>query len=231
MELGSVTPSTSTAAAAGTLSSQSDFQTFLTMLTEQMKNQDPLNPMNASDYAAQLATFSNVEQATYTNELLTALLNQGGLSDLGGWVGMEARIFGGVWYDGAPIDLTPDPALGADTVTLIVRDSDGAIVDSRDLDPEGLSYTWDGLDDDGNALPEGAYSFELESRLDGEVIDSQPVAAYVPIREARYENGITMLILPGGLWVDSGSVTGLRNPITGTETGTEPDQEPDAPTI
>lgn len=213
MELGPVAPMQSTAS-GGTLSSQTDFQTFLTMLTAQMKNQDPLQPMNASDFAAQLATFSNVEQATYTNELLTALLNQGGLSDLGGWVGMEARIFGGVWYSGDAIDLTPDPALGADEVTLIVRDADGAIVDNRSLTPETLDYRWDGLDDEGNLLPEGTYTFELESRLGGEVIDTQPVAAYVPIQEARLENNGTILVMPGGLWVEAGAVTGLRRAST-----------------
>jgi flagellar basal-body rod modification protein FlgD len=212
MELAPVASTQAPGIAGGALSSQGDFQTFLTMLTAQMKNQDPLQPMSASDFAAQLATFSNVEQATYTNELLVAMLNQGGLSDLGGWVGMEARIFGGVWYSGESIDLTPDPALGADAVKLVVRDAAGAIVDSRDLDPESLNYRWDGLDDEGNPLPEGTYTFELESRLDGDVIDTQPVAAYVPIQEARFENGATMLVLPGGLWVDASAVTGLRRP-------------------
>ncbi|GAB4260401.1 MAG: flagellar hook capping FlgD N-terminal domain-containing protein [Pararhodobacter sp.] len=210
MEISSSLPYSGTA--ANGIAAQSDFQTFLTMLTAQMENQDPLEPMNASDFAAQLATFSSVEQQTYTNELLTAMLSRSSLSDLGGWVGMEARIYGGVWYSGEAIDLTPDPALGADEVTLIVRDSTGAIVDSRSLDPEEISYSWDGLDSDGNPLPEGTYTFEIESRLDDEVIDTQPVAAYVPIQEARYEGGATMLVMPGGLWVDAASVSGLRRP-------------------
>jgi len=191
---------------------QSDYQTFLNMLTVQMRNQDPLNPMNSTDFAVQLATFSGVEQQSYTNQLLAAMMNQTGLSDLGSWVGMEARIYGGVWYEGESIELTPDPVLGSDEVTLIVRDSDGNIVDSRDLDPESLNYEWDGLDEDGEPLPDGAYSFEIESKKDGEIVDTQPVAAYVPILEARYENGATMLVLPGDLWVDSSSVTGLRRP-------------------
>jgi len=75
-----------------------------------------------------------------------------------------------------------------------------------------LSYAWDGVDADGNILPDGTYTFEIESKLDGELMDTQPVAAYVPILEARYENGITMLVMPGDLWVDSSTVTGLRRP-------------------
>jgi len=204
---GSASQTTSTGAPA-----ESDYLTFLNMLTVQMQNQDPLNPMKSTEFAVQLATFSGVEQQSYTNQLLSSMLNQTGLSDLGSWVGMEARIYGGAWYEGDPIALTPDPALGADEVTLIVRADDGSIVDSRTLDPQGQSYAWDGLDANGDPLPEGTYTFEIESKSAGEVIDTQPVAAYVPIKEARFENGATLLVLPGDLWVDSAAVTGLRRP-------------------
>lgn len=73
----------------------SDFETFLIMLTTQMQNQDPLNPIDSSDFAVQLATFSSVEQQVKTNDLLTSLGQQFelmGLSQLAGWVGMEARV-------------------------------------------------------------------------------------------------------------------------------------------
>ncbi|MCB1360194.1 MAG: flagellar hook assembly protein FlgD [Rhodobacter sp.] len=209
-----ITSSFSNAAATGAQAStnQSDYLTFLNMLTVQMQNQDPLNPMDASDFAVQLATFAGVEQQTFTNQLLNAMLGQGGLSDLGSWVGMEARVFGGAWYGGDAISLAPDPALGAETATLIVRDSTGAIVDSRPIDPVAQSYRWDGLDSSGTRLPDGTYTFEVESRQGDSILDTQPVAAYVPVLEARYQNGATMLVMPGGLMVDSASVTGLRRP-------------------
>ena len=54
----------------------SDFDTFLKMLTAQMQNQDPFNPIDSTDYATQLATFSGVEQQTRTNDLLTNLGSQ-----------------------------------------------------------------------------------------------------------------------------------------------------------
>ena len=57
----------------------SDFTTFLKMLTTQMQNQDPLNPIDSTDYAAQLATFSGVEQQVRTNSLLADLGTQFGL--------------------------------------------------------------------------------------------------------------------------------------------------------
>ncbi|PWE31902.1 flagellar basal body rod modification protein [Pararhodobacter marinus] len=204
-------------AQGGSSPGQSDFVTFLQMLTTQMQNQDPLNPMEASDFAVQLATFAGVEQQTYTNQLLATMIGQTGLSDLGGWVGMEARIYGGAHFSGTPIELTPDPALGADEVLLIVRNDNDEIVDSRSIGPETQSYLWDGQDAQGNTLPDGTYRFEIESRLDGEELDTQPVAAYIPILEARYQDGVTMLVLPGGLFVESAMVTGLRRPADPSE--------------
>ena len=211
MQVSAMTP-TPTLAGPSAAGEQSDYITFLRMLTVQMQNQDPLNPMNASDFAVQLATFAGVEQQTYTNQLLAMMIGQTGLSSLGGWVGMEARIYGGAHFDGTPIALTPDPALGADSVTLVVRNERGEIVDNRPLDREAQSYLWDGLNAEGNPLPSGTYSFEIESRLNGETLDTQPVAAYVPILEARYEGGLTVLVLPGGLYVNSAQITGLRQP-------------------
>jgi flagellar basal-body rod modification protein FlgD len=191
---------------------QGDYLTFLRMLTAQMQNQDPLNPMAASDFAVQLATFANVEQATQTNQLLSALLSRSGMADLGGWVGMEARITGGAWFEEAPVQLAPEPALGATRVTLIVRDSDGQIVDSRQLDTDVTAYSWDGQTADGETLPPGRYSFEIESHRGDELLDTAPVASYQLVREARIEAGITYLVLPGGLLVESTQVSGLRQP-------------------
>ena len=67
----------------------SDFDTFLRMLTVQVQNQDPLNPVDATDYATQLATFSGVEQQVLTNDLLTGLqdlLGGGSLQQMGGFM-------------------------------------------------------------------------------------------------------------------------------------------------
>ena len=66
---------TGNTAAAGSSAKaiSSDFETFLKMLTVQMQNQDPLNPVDSSDYAVQLATFSGVEQQAQTNDLLKGL--------------------------------------------------------------------------------------------------------------------------------------------------------------
>jgi flagellar basal-body rod modification protein FlgD len=69
------TGTTDAAAASTTL----DYNSFLTLLIAQMKNQDPMEPMASSDYVAQLATFSQVEKTVQTNQRLASLLNTGNL--------------------------------------------------------------------------------------------------------------------------------------------------------
>ena len=72
---------TSSAASGGGFSSAgagagADFQTFLTMLTAQLKNQDPLSPMESTDFAIQLATFAGVEQQALGNWCWTIVSQQ-----------------------------------------------------------------------------------------------------------------------------------------------------------
>ncbi|MCC5987504.1 MAG: flagellar hook assembly protein FlgD [Pararhodobacter sp.] len=190
----------------------SDYLTFLNMLTVQMRNQDPLNPMNASDFAVQLATFSGVEQQVQTNQLLASLISRSGLGDLGNWVGMEVGVPGEAWFDGSPVALAPDAPASADRATLVVRDQSGTIVDRIDLPVDTQSFTWEGTDSDGEPLPEGRYSFMLETRTGETTNDAVPVTAYQRVNEARMQNGEIMLVLLGGLMLPAGEALGLRAP-------------------
>lgn len=190
----------------------SDYQTFLTMLTVQMQNQDPLKPMAATDFAEQLATFAAVEQQTQTNRLLTALVNRAGLADMGAWVGMEARIDGEGWFSGTPVTLNPSPAPGSDRAILVVTDAMGAVVDRRQLPLGGGTHQWPGTGSDGMPLPAGRYNFMLESRSGDQVLSTESVPVYMPIHEVRTGGEGPLLVLPGGMVVDSLRVSGLRQP-------------------
>ena len=191
---------------------ESDYLTFLNMLTVQMRYQDPLNPMEASDFAVQLATFSGVEQQVQTNQLLEMLIGRSGLTDLGSWVGMEVGVPGEAWFEGDPITLAPDAPANADRATLVVRDSDGTIVDRQELPVDEQEFVWKGLDEDGDPLPDGRYSFTLESYNGDKANDTVPVAAYQLVNEARLQNGSVKLVLPGGLMLAADQALGLRAP-------------------
>jgi flagellar basal-body rod modification protein FlgD len=64
-----------------------DYQSFLKLLVAQMKNQDPTSPMESTDYVAQLATFSNVEQAVQVNAKLESLLQSSQMSQASSIIG------------------------------------------------------------------------------------------------------------------------------------------------
>ncbi|MCV2878847.1 flagellar hook assembly protein FlgD [Sedimentimonas flavescens] len=206
------TPTTSTATQSkGALTS--DFQTFLKMLTVQMQNQDPLNPIESSDYAVQLATFSGVEQQVQTNTLLQALAAQlgvAGMAEMAGWVGMEARVAAPARFDGAPITLAPNPAVGADQAVLVAYDASGAEVTRQTIAASAETLDWAGTDANGAPLPAGNYSFRLESYNNGTLISTDTVEVYSRIVEAQGTGNGTMLVLEGGATVAASDVTALR---------------------
>lgn len=215
MDVTAVTSATPPAASAQTSKITSDFTTFLKMLTVQMQNQDPLNPIDSSDYAVQLATFSGVEQQVQTNQLLAEMMgrfSQMGMSEMAGWVGQEARTNSPVRYDGSPVTLSPNPAAGATSAVVVVKDAQGNLVSREEIPVSAAPYQWLGADAAGDPLPSGTYSIALESLKGDAVIDSRPIEHYARVIEARGGAAGTTLVLEGGIEVAVSAVTGLRLP-------------------
>lgn len=193
----------------------SDFETFIKMLTVQMQNQDPLNPIESADFAVQLATFSTVEQQVQTNNLLTALGNQFSalsVAQLSGWVGMEARAEMPVEFDGDPVKLTLPTDTLADAAQLVVLNAQGKEVQRLDIPKAGGSYTWSGVDSSGDPLPSGTYTIVTESFSQSDLIATKPVEVHALIVEARNDNGQPTLVMENGQQVFSSQILGLRDP-------------------
>ncbi|MDX3966415.1 MAG: flagellar hook assembly protein FlgD [Bradyrhizobium sp.] len=83
----STSRSSSTDSSSATSSNSVDYNTFLQLLIAEMKNQDPTNPMDTSQYMSQFAQLSTVEQAMQTNSKLDALLSSQSLSQANGLIG------------------------------------------------------------------------------------------------------------------------------------------------
>ena len=199
--------------AKATLSS--DFDTFLKMLTVQVQNQDPLNPVDSTDYATQLATFSSVEQQVLTNDLLRELggtLGGSALQELSGWIGMEALVRAPVLFTGAPVGIRPDYAEGADSAALVVRDSAGDVVQRFALDTDQEEVLWAGTDESGASLSDGVYRFEIESYKDTALIDTRQAEAYSRIDEVRKDGSSIVLRLAGGGETEPDLINALRAP-------------------
>lgn len=191
-----------------------DFNTFLTLLTTQIKNQDPLNPQDPSDFAAQLATFSAVEQQTHTNKLLKELITKETGSKFGeaaGWIGREARTTVPVWFENSPLQVDFQPVFGADTANLVALDATGREVWRADgLRAESGQYLWAGIDQAGRKLPEGRYNFRLESMRNGALIGDQEAGVYSQILGVRNEDKGTKLIFANDVEADISEIDLLR---------------------
>lgn len=193
----------------------SDFETFLKMMTAQIRNQDPLNPMDASDFATQLATFSGVEQQVRSNELLTDLLQQSKVLDLSrmsSWVGKTVRVAADVSYEGNSIDLWAQPFDAADHAELVIRDSYGRERNRIGIPTYEAPVEWTGVDEKGAAVAWGTYSVEVESfAADGTLLETEPALVYSEVLEARSDGSSIWLVLPGGLEVAADAVTAIRS--------------------
>lgn len=90
-DVSAVTATTGSAAqdplATAASRNQLDYDAFLRLLTTQLTNQDPLNPMDNTEYVAQLATFSEVEQSIQTNQMLETLLSANAIAAADGLIG------------------------------------------------------------------------------------------------------------------------------------------------
>lgn len=191
-----------------------DFETFLRMLTTQIQNQDPLNPMESTEFAVQLATFSGVEQQALTNSLLKEMLGNssgGTLASVAGWIGKEVRTTGPVLFDGSPVTLDIEPAAEADAVSLVVLDAQGKEVSRTSIGTGSGEVDWQGRGDDGALLASGLYQFRVESSKGGTVLSTEDAAAYGMVTGAKLENGAAQLVLAGGATVAAEDVTGIRN--------------------
>ncbi|MFT6024917.1 MAG: flagellar basal-body rod modification protein FlgD [Ascidiaceihabitans sp.] len=191
----------------------SDFETFLKMMTTQAKYQDPLEPIDSSEYAAQLAQFSMVEQQVKSNELLSGLAVQmgaGNMASMAGWIGMDALTTAPAYFDGAPVTVEPNPLAAADQMVLVVFDEAGQEVQRTSMAVSAEPIEWAGVQDDGTPFESGLYSFSIESRSNGELMDSTPIETYSRITEARIEAGSAVLVLEGGALITTAQVTGLR---------------------
>ncbi|MCE8512626.1 flagellar hook assembly protein FlgD [Ruegeria pomeroyi] len=191
----------------------SDFNTFIRMLTTQAKYQNPLEPLDSSEYAAQLAQFSMVEQQTKTNDTLAALVEKMGatnMAELSNWIGKDARAIAPVHFSGSPVTVSPAPLAAADKAYLVVRDAQGEIIDRYEIPVSAEPVTWSGLESDGSQRAHGLYSIAIQSYKSDELLLDEAASVYHPVTEAQIENGEVILILEGGQAILANMVTGVR---------------------
>lgn len=150
-----------------------NFETFLTLLTTQLQNQDPLSPLDTNEFTAQLVQFSSVEQAIQSNQNLENLVDLTKAASSGAavsYLGTQVTLLGDttrLTNGEAKWDYT----LGANAAEteLQIKDSTGATVFKTPGEIVGgeHSFVWGGKNTAGETLPDGNYTLNIVS-VDGD---------------------------------------------------------------
>lgn len=147
-----------------------NFDTFLSLLTAQLANQDPLNPVDSAQFTQQLVQYSQVEQQIATNDKLASLLNQSaaaGSAAAVSFIGKTAVFTSDVarLSEGQALwnyDITG----AAGSANISIRDSNGREVYSENVVAENgaKTFTWDGRDSSGRAMSDGPYRIVITAK-------------------------------------------------------------------
>ncbi len=163
------TGSAKTNASSQTLSA--DMNTFLQLLTTQLKYQDPLDPMDTAEFTNQLVQYSSVEQAIQMNSKLDSLLSLN-LSNLGAqavsYIGKTAQVLGDVMpLDGSKAKATYTLNKDVLSTTIMIKDMNGNVVytTTGETTAGTHEFKWDGKDSNGIQLEDGAYQIIVSPKV------------------------------------------------------------------
>jgi len=212
------TPSSAADSTASSLASLTDnFQTFLSLLTTQLKNQDPLSPLDSNQFTQQLVQMSGVEQQIQSNALLKQIAgNTGtGISTAVSMIGKDVRAVTDTaalnkgqanWVYNLPSD--------ASDLKLEIVDSAGKVVHAEapsDMKAGDHTLSWNGKDLTGTQLPDGNYTLRVTATdQNGAAIATTTYVDGV-VTGVEQMNGQTMLTINGGQ-VSWDTVTSISNP-------------------
>ena len=169
----SSTSSSSSSSTTGTETMGKD--TFLQLLVTQMKNQNPLDPQDNSEFVAQLAQFSSVEGINNLNDTVSGLATNYTSSQAlqaSALVGHSVLAQTSSTTVNTSTGLTGqfDLASASTDATVKVYDASGNLVKNIDLGSQAagtVSFNWDGTSNDGTVLPSGTYKFVASAAVDG----------------------------------------------------------------
>lgn len=191
---------------ADSATAAADFESFLMLLTAQMRNQDPLSPIDSTQFVEQLASFSTVEQQIQTNSLLEGMvagMTASDLSNASQWVGRVVETASpSSFFSGEPLYYrVPDGAAGS-PLEAVIYDSNGEVVNRIGLEPGQIEFSWDGMTGAGEAAAEGEYVVEISFTRNGETVEKRSPNALSVVTEARIIDSDAKLILSSGFVVD-----------------------------
>lgn len=192
-----------------------NFETFLTLLTSQLKNQDPLAPMDGNQFTQQLVQMTSVEQQLLSNELLKSLVNQGsrvmdGAVDLLGKTVTADRKTAELGAAGTA-EWTYELPRDAASATMEIKNPAGQVIWSGDAPELGAgrhTIEWDGMVN-GSRMPKASYSLTVTARSAAGATIPAPVNAFGEVTGVEQIDGKAWLTV-NGVKVSMDAITSVR---------------------
>lgn len=208
---------TSTGASSNNAMNQlsGNFDMFLKLLTTQLQNQDPLSPMDTSQFTQQLVEYSQVEQQINTNGNLQSLISQGTSQSAAyatGYLGKTVTVAGGEGsLSGGQAQWTYNLANEATSTALTVTDANGDVVYSANGQTGAGNnvFNWNGTDNNGNRLPDGSYKLAVKASANGQPVTSS-ISSTGTVNEVDMSDGTPQLLV-GAMEVPLTSISSVRN--------------------
>ena len=188
---------------------------FLTLFTTQLKNQDPLDPVKNEAFVAQLAQFSQLEATTNMSSTLTDFvtsMSNNQITTSANLLGKKVSVPDGPAQlsDGQPIQGIVSLPTGAQGVQFQVFDDKGGLVNTQILGGQvagDMTWTWDGVNDAGNVLPDGAYRFVATAVVQGKTSTPKVSTMAKVIGISQQADKSMLLQIQGGKSVKLADVT------------------------
>lgn len=147
---------------------------FLTLMTAQLQNQDPLNPTDSNQFLSQLSELSTVEGISQLNTSMTSLSNsmmssQALTSASLVGQGVLAQASSAYYTAGTPVTGAVQVPSGASNVVVSVTNSAGVLVDQLNVPASAgmQTFSWNGADSNGQATPSGTYAISAAAEVGG----------------------------------------------------------------
>lgn len=216
---GSTTPAVNTGVGNYTSSAVADYDDFLTLLTTQMQNQDPLEPTDSTEWIAQLATFTSVEEAMETNDKLASiaeLLTGDDMSLYASWIGRTVTSpYAGQTFDGSSLDISAPGDENAESAKVLIRDKNGDTVATMPFSTAGSELTWTGTLDDGGQAEAGLYYVDFEYTATNDKGDDESWTVVTEgvgkVVEVRATQSGVELYLDNGSIIDPSGITAIAD--------------------
>lgn len=189
---------------------------FLKLFVAQLRSQNPLNPMDNTEFTAQLAQFSSLEQLSNINtQLHDLLLFQNSLQNTltNTLIGRQVKIPGNEIYLKEKGEISYTLPEDVSKVKISIYDSGGGLVKEVNLGQQTSgekSYVWDGTDNSGNRLPEGHYQVKVEALDDSGNPVNVSTMVYGTVTGITFDNNITYLIIDNTLKIQLSEIKEIK---------------------